>query len=126
MGKPMNPDKVTRITDEVGRLLDLQTEMIKPFRDDGSNLGIGLACLKERVRELGGRVDIDSDTGGHEDNWDNSAAHSNRGRKLTGRRALIFHMGDPRDLGGGAVKRRADRESRFPSAGVLQPLPPHS
>jgi signal transduction histidine kinase len=64
MGKPMNPDKVTRITDEVGRLLDLQTEMIKPVRDDGSNLGIGLACLKERVRKLGGRVDIDSDTGG--------------------------------------------------------------
>ena len=38
--------------------------LLNSFRNGGNNLGIGLAGLRERVRELGGRVEIQSDTSG--------------------------------------------------------------
>jgi signal transduction histidine kinase len=42
----------------------MRADVVDSFRNDGGNLGVGLAGLKARVRELGGKVDIHSDAGG--------------------------------------------------------------
>jgi signal transduction histidine kinase len=42
----------------------MPAEVVDSFRNNGGNLGVGLAGLKARVRELGGEVDVHSNTGG--------------------------------------------------------------
>jgi two-component system, NarL family, sensor kinase len=42
----------------------LPPEMLEDFRENGTNLGVGLAGMKERVREREGRLDIRSDSNG--------------------------------------------------------------
>ncbi len=42
----------------------LPPEMMKNFQENGSNVGVGLAGMKERVRERNGEFEIRSDSGG--------------------------------------------------------------
>ena len=42
----------------------MPAEVVDSFRNNGGNLGVGLAGLKARVRELGGEVNVHSNTGG--------------------------------------------------------------
>jgi signal transduction histidine kinase len=42
----------------------MPAEVVDSFRNNGGNLGVGLAGLKARVRELGGEVDVHSNIGG--------------------------------------------------------------
>jgi signal transduction histidine kinase len=38
--------------------------VLEGFRSDGTHLGVGVAGMRERLRELGGHLDIDSDSVG--------------------------------------------------------------
>jgi signal transduction histidine kinase len=42
----------------------MSPDLIERFRADGLQVGVGLAGMRERLRELGGRVDIQSDAAG--------------------------------------------------------------
>jgi signal transduction histidine kinase len=39
-------------------------EVLRQFRDSGTNVGVGLAGMRERVRDQGGQLDIQSDSSG--------------------------------------------------------------
>jgi len=42
----------------------IPVEIIRKFRDHGSGVGIGLSGMRERMKELGGRLELSSDGGG--------------------------------------------------------------
>jgi two-component system sensor histidine kinase UhpB len=42
----------------------MSREMLENFKQTGSNVGVGLAGMRERVREQGGHFDIQSDRNG--------------------------------------------------------------
>jgi len=44
--------------------IGLPPEMLRNFYENGTNVGVGLAGMKERVRERGGHLDIRSDSAG--------------------------------------------------------------
>jgi len=39
-------------------------EVLQQFRNSGTNVGVGLAGMSERVRDQGGQLDIQSDSSG--------------------------------------------------------------
>jgi signal transduction histidine kinase len=52
------PGKVALTVHDYGRGMPL--EMLTTFRANGTNSGVGLAGMRERIRELGGQLDIQS------------------------------------------------------------------
>jgi PAS domain S-box-containing protein len=42
----------------------MQAEMVSRFRATGAGMGVGLTSIRERVRELGGRLKLESNAGG--------------------------------------------------------------
>jgi signal transduction histidine kinase len=42
----------------------IDSELLGRLNDSGAGAGIGLAGMRERLRELGGRLEIESDTAG--------------------------------------------------------------
>jgi signal transduction histidine kinase len=42
----------------------MKTDLLNRFRETGSGMGIGLMGMRERVRDLGGKLQIDSDSRG--------------------------------------------------------------
>ena len=42
----------------------IAAEVLRQFRESGSNVGVGLAGMRERVRDQGGNLDIQSDDSG--------------------------------------------------------------
>jgi len=58
----VSPTQVALSMRDNGR--GMSPEVLEGFRNDGSHLGVGLAGMRERVRELGGRLDLASDRGG--------------------------------------------------------------
>jgi signal transduction histidine kinase len=55
------PDKVILDVKDYGR--GIPKELLKNFSAEGTNFGVGLAGMRERVRELGGRLEIHSGPG---------------------------------------------------------------
>ena len=58
----VSPTQVALSIRDNGR--GMSPEVLEGFRNDGTHLGVGLAGMRERVREFGGRLDLHSDGGG--------------------------------------------------------------
>jgi signal transduction histidine kinase len=56
------PDNVCLTIHDNGK--GIAPAVLQRFRSDGAHLGVGLAGMRERIRELGGHLDIRSDLGG--------------------------------------------------------------
>jgi signal transduction histidine kinase len=58
----LSPTHVTLSIRDNGK--GIAPHVIEGFHSDGANLGVGLAGMRERVREFGGHLEIQSDTAG--------------------------------------------------------------
>jgi signal transduction histidine kinase len=57
----LSPDKVTLEVRDFGH--GIPPERLKNFQGVGTNFGVGLAGMRERLRELGGQLEIRSERG---------------------------------------------------------------
>ena len=80
------PGEITLRIRDYGK--GISPELLQRFRATGSHVGVGLAGMRERVREQGGRLDIDSESGGH----DHCRANGDRNCDAAGR-ASDFGVG---------------------------------
>jgi signal transduction histidine kinase len=58
----VSPTQVALSIRDNGR--GMSAEVLEGFRNDGAHLGVGLAGMRERIREFGGHLDLYSDAGG--------------------------------------------------------------
>jgi signal transduction histidine kinase len=56
------PDKLVLRVKDFGN--GIPNELLESFQSKGMSLGVGLSGMRERVRELGGRLDIRSNSSG--------------------------------------------------------------
>jgi two-component system, NarL family, sensor kinase len=56
------PDQAVLTVQDYGKGMPL--EILESFRSDGAKLGVGLAGMRERMRELNGNLEIQSDSSG--------------------------------------------------------------
>jgi two-component system NarL family sensor kinase len=58
----MSPRDISLVVHDNGK--GISPETLKHFRQDGVDVGVGLAGMRERIRELGGSLDLVSDRTG--------------------------------------------------------------
>ena len=58
----MHPEKVVLTVRDYGR--GIPEEMVKKFCEHGTGVGVGLSGMRERAKELGGRLELSSDVHG--------------------------------------------------------------
>ena len=66
-------------------------EVLERFHQNRAPGGVGLAGMRERIHELGGQLEMDSDGPWHPGSGDNATVETKAGSRSLGR--LMFHVG---------------------------------